>query len=136
MKNNIDFKVIIEEPFSLIKIREDELISIVSNLVDNAFEAFDESSVKNKEISITTFKEDMNFCIEIADNGNEVPESIKTKIFEKGFSTKKEQKDGHGFGLYIIKQLVEKNKGSIFLESTPQRTKFTVKFKMEDWLNG
>ncbi|WP_333859263.1 sensor histidine kinase [Clostridium sp.] len=136
MKNNIDFKVIIEEPFSLIKIREDELISIVSNLVDNAFEAFDESSVKNKEISITTFKEDMNFCIEIADNGNEVPESIKTKIFEKGFSTKKEQKDGHVFGLYIIKQLVEKNKGSIFLESTPQRTKFTVKFKMEDWLNG
>lgn len=136
MKNNIDFKVIIEEPFSLIKIREDELISIVSNLVDNAFEAFDESSVENKEISITTFKEDMNFCIEIADNGNEVPENIKTKIFEKGFSTKKEQKDGHGFGLYIIKQLVEKNKGSIFLESTPQRTKFTVKFKMEDWLNG
>ncbi|APM40638.1 ATP-binding protein [Clostridium kluyveri] len=132
MKNNIDFKVIIDEPFDLIKIREDELISIISNLVDNAFEAFNKSDVENKEISIITFKEDMNFCIEIADNGDEIPEGIKTKIFERGFSTKKEQKDGHGFGLYIIKQLVEKNKGSIFLESTPERTKFTVKFKMED----
>lgn len=132
MKNNIDFKVIIDEPFSLIKIREDELISIISNLVDNAFEAFNKSDVENKEISIITFKEGMNFCIEIADNGDEIPEGIKTKIFEKGFSTKKEQKDGHGFGLYIIKQLVEKNNGSILLESTPKRTKFTVKFKMED----
>ncbi|WP_368489862.1 sensor histidine kinase [Clostridium sp. BJN0013] len=132
MKNNIDFKVIIDEPFSLIKIREDELISIISNLVDNAFEAFIKSDVENKEISIITFKEGMNFCIEIADNGDEIPKNIKTKIFEKGFSTKTKQKGGHGFGLYIIKQLVEKNNGSIFLESTPQRTKFTVKFKMED----
>ncbi|OBR95989.1 sensory histidine kinase DcuS [Clostridium coskatii] len=40
MKNNIDFEVMIDEPFDLIKIRQDELISIISNLVDNAFEAF------------------------------------------------------------------------------------------------
>ena len=131
MKNNIDFKVIIDEPFSLIKIREDELISIISNLVDNAFEAFNKSDVENKEISIITFEEDMNFCIEIADNGDVIPENIIEKIFNKGFSTKTKEKGEHGFGLYITKQLIEKNNGIIFVESTAQRTKFTVKFKMD-----
>lgn len=137
MKNNIDFRVMINEPFSLIEIREDELISIISNLVDNAFEAFNKSYVENKQISIVTFSEGMNFCIEIEDNGDEIPENMKNKIFERGFSTKSEEKDGHGFGLYIIKQLVEKNKGSIYFESTPEKTKFTVKFRMkEGCVNG
>ncbi|WP_368490122.1 sensor histidine kinase [Clostridium sp. BJN0013] len=131
LKNNMDFKVTINEPFSLLKIRQDELISIISNLVDNAFEAFNKSDVENKEISIITFEEDMNFCIEIADNGDVIPENIIEKIFNKGFSTKTKEKGEHGFGLYITKQLIEKNNGIIFVESTAQRTKFTVKFKMD-----
>jgi len=40
----------------VLKIREDELISIISNIVDNAFEAFGlKSCTGNKEITITTF---------------------------------------------------------------------------------
>ena len=131
MKNNIDFKAIIDEPFSSIKIREDELISIMSNLIDNAFEAFTKSDVGNKEISITTFKEDTNFCIEIADNGDVIPENIIEKIFNRGFSTKVKQNDLHGFGLYITKQLVEKNNGTISVESIPGKTKFLIKFRMD-----
>ncbi len=131
VKNNIDFEVLIDEPFSSIKIREDELISIMSNLIDNAFEAFTKLDVGNKEISITTFKEDRNFCITIADNGDVIPENIIEKIFNRGFSTKVKQNDLHGFGLYITKQLVEKNNGTISVESIPGKTKFLIKFKME-----
>ena len=131
MKNNIDFKAIIDEPFSSIKIREDELISIISNLIDNAFEAFTKSDVGDNEISITTFKEDRNFCIEIADNGDIIPKNIIEKIFNRGFSTKVKQNDLHGFGLYITKQLVEKNNGTISVESIPGKTKFLINFKME-----
>lgn len=133
MKNNINFKVIIDEPFSSIKIREDELISIISNLVDNAFEAFQsKSDSEDKEISITTFRKDKNFCIEVADNGDVISESIKRKIFHKGFSTKTKESNDHGFGLYITKQLVEQNNGTIFLESVPERTKFLVEFELEE----
>ncbi|MFL0197196.1 sensor histidine kinase [Clostridium sp. WILCCON 0269] len=132
VKNNMDFKVDIYELFSLLKIRQDELISIISNLVDNAFEAFHlTSNIKYKKISIATFMEDRNFCIEVADNGDVIPENIIEKVFNKGFSTKIKQNDTHGFGLYITKQLVEKNNGTISVESIPGRTKFLVKFKME-----
>lgn len=132
VKNNIDFKVMINEPFSLLKIRQDELISIISNLIDNAFESFQlTSNIEHKEISIATFKENENFCIEIADNGDVIPENIIEKVFNKGFSTKTKQNDNHGFGLYITKQLVKKNNGTISVESVPEKTQFTIKFKME-----
>ncbi len=132
MKNNIDFEVMIDEPFDLIKIRQDELISIISNLVDNAFEAFQSKSYTDyKEIAVSTFREHEDFCIEVADNGDVISENMRKKIFDRGVSTKTSKKSDHGFGLYIIKQLVEKNNGSICVESSPEITKFTVRFKIE-----
>ncbi|HEY8892388.1 MAG TPA: ATP-binding protein [Clostridium sp.] len=128
-KNKIEFKVIIEESFSSLKIREDELISIISNIIDNAFEAFKlKPFTENKKISITTSLEDSKFSIEIEDNGEGIPEEIKNRIFEKGFSTKTKQKGEHGYGLYITKQLVENNDGSITVERASGKTKFLVKF--------
>ncbi|OBR96506.1 sensor histidine kinase CitA [Clostridium ragsdalei P11] len=131
MKNNIDFEVMIDEPFDLIKIRQNELISIISNLVDNAFEAFQSKSYTDyKEIAVSTFTEHEDFCIEVADNGDVIPENMRKKIFDRGFSTKTTKKSDHGFGLYIIKQLVEENNGRIYVESSPEITKFLVKFKI------
>lgn len=132
IKNNINFEVMIDEPFDLIKIRQDELISIISNLVDNAFEAFQSKANSDyKEIAISTFSEHEDFFIEVADNGDVISENVKKKIFDKGFSTKTTKKNDHGFGLYIIKQLVEENNGKIYVESSPEITKFLVKFKIE-----
>ncbi|OAA91032.1 sensor histidine kinase [Clostridium coskatii] len=132
IKNNIEFDVMIDEPFDLIKIRQDELISIISNLVDNAFEAFQSKAYTDyKEIAVSTFREHEYFCIEVADNGDVIPENMRKKIFDKGFSTKTSKKSDHGFGLYIIKQLVEKNNGNIYVESSAENTKFLIKFKIE-----
>lgn len=133
IKNNINFKVSINEPFSSIKISEDELMSIISNLIDNAFESFDSKlNVEDKEISITTFKECNKFCIEVSDNGPYIPENICKKIFDKGFSTKTKKSNDHGFGLYITKKLVQQNNGVISVNSTPEMTKFLVEFETED----
>ncbi|OAA83283.1 sensor histidine kinase [Clostridium ljungdahlii] len=133
VKNDIDFEVMIDEPFDLIKVKQDELISIISNLVDNAFEAFQSKLyTDDKEIAVSTFREHEDFCIEVADNGDVIPEDMRKKIFDKGFSTKTSKKSDHGFGLYIIKQLVEKNNGRIYVESSSEITKFLVKFKIDE----
>jgi signal transduction histidine kinase len=133
MKNNINFDIMIDEPFSSIKVKENELISIISNLVDNAFEAFQlKSNIENKEISIDTFIEDKKFYIEISNNGDMISEDIQDKIFNRGFSTKTKKSCDHGFGLYIIKQLIKQNNGNIFLESTPERTKFLIEFQIKE----
>jgi len=128
-QNKIDFKVLINESFSSLKIREDELISIISNIIDNAFDALRLKSLsENKEISITTFLDNSKFCIQITDNGDGIPKEIKNKIFEKGYSTKTKQKGERGYGLYITKQLVENNNGNISVERTSEKTNFLVEF--------
>ncbi|WP_123053552.1 ATP-binding protein [Clostridium sp. JN-1] len=133
VKNNINFDIMIDEPFNKLKIKENELISIISNLIDNAFEAFQpESNIDNKKITFDTFIEGIKFCIEISDNAGMIPENIQNKIFEKGFSTKSEKSSDHGFGLYITKQLVEQNKGSISLESNSETTTFLVTFEIKE----
>ncbi|AYD40614.1 GHKL domain-containing protein [Clostridium fermenticellae] len=132
IKNSIDFDIMIEEPFSKLKIKENELISIISNIIDNAFEAFEpEFKIDEKKITFDTFIEDNKFCIEISDNASMIPVDIQNKIFEKGFSTKSKKTSDHGFGLYITKQLIEKNGGTITLESTPQITTFLVAFMLK-----
>ncbi|MDF2505107.1 ATP-binding protein [Clostridium sp.] len=133
VKNNINFDIMIDEPFSSIEIKENDLISIISNIIDNAFEAFEvKSNIENKEISIDSFSEVKKFFIEISNNGDMIPEYIQNKIFYKGFSTKTKKSHDHGFGLYIIKQLIQQNNGTISLESTPERTKFLIEFKMKE----
>ncbi|MEY7998946.1 sensor histidine kinase [Clostridium sp. Mt-5] len=132
VKNNINFDIMIDEPFSKLKIKENELISIISNLVDNAFESFQpESNIESKKITFDTFIEDNKFYIEISDNASMIPKNIQNKIFEKGFSTKTEKSGDHGFGLYITKQLIERNNGCISLESNSEITKFLVSFKIK-----
>ncbi|MDF2505987.1 ATP-binding protein, partial [Clostridium sp.] len=79
-----------------------------------------------------TFIEDKKFYIEISNNGDMISEDIQDKIFNRGFSTKTKKSYDHGFGLYIIKQLIKQNNGNISLESTPERTKFLIEFQIKE----
>jgi PAS domain S-box-containing protein len=56
-------------------------------------------------------KHSSNFIeVRVSDNGHGIPESIKSKLFEKGVST-----SGGGLGLYLSKKVVEAYGGSIEL---------------------
>lgn len=129
-KNDIQFQVLINEPFSTIKVKADELISIVSNLVDNAFEAFDGvECIENRHVSLETQFTQQKFVINITNNGKKIPVEILDQIFSSGFSTKKGSE--RGFGLYITKGLVEKNHGKIIVKSNEEDTTFIVIFDLK-----
>ena len=55
--------------------------------------------------------------IEIADTGNGIPPEKLDKIYDPFFTTKDPGK-GTGLGLFIVRQIVERNKGRITVEST------------------
>jgi len=134
--NDIQFHVVINELFSTINIKQDELISIMSNLVDNAFEALKSKAVDEyKEIAITTYLKDKEFCIEVANNGDVIPLITVTKIFDRGYSTKTNKGKDHGYGLFITRQFVEHNNGVITVKSTEEKTRFLIRFKLEGNVN-
>ena len=80
---------------------------IISNLVNNAFEA---KNSGNHLIKINAKLENNKLNMVIADNGPGIPQESILKIMQQGYSTKGSNR---GFGLSYAKAEIEKIGGSI-----------------------
>ena len=100
-----------EIPADLPEVRADRryLEEILFNLIVNAAQAT-KGSEKPGEIKISAIFENDKLQLEIADNGPGIPEDKIKDVFRPFYTTKEE---GTGLGLYITKQLIERNGGAI-----------------------
>lgn len=105
------------------------LVTIIGNLIDNAFDAMNESDDDYgapKELLFGIYSRPGAVLITVDDTGKGIPAEDLGRIFENGYSTKGE---GRGTGLYQVKTLVEGLGGKITVES--QRgvgTSFSISF--------
>ncbi|MDD5729668.1 MAG: GAF domain-containing sensor histidine kinase [Candidatus Omnitrophica bacterium] len=103
-----------------------ELEQVVTNMVLNARDAIKHVK-KSGDICISVNNEKNKICIAIKDEGAGMPKEIMDKIFDPFFTTKDVGK-GTGLGLSICQSIVEKHKGSIAVQSEPNKGSiFTVK---------
>jgi len=104
--------------------------SIVTNLIENGLKYGG-----GKPLAIRLFKESDKVVIRVSDLGSGIPDRIKNRIFEKFYRAENEEtrsKKGTGLGLYIVKQLVELNKGTIHIEDNqPTGSTFIVKLPLK-----
>ena len=106
---------------------KERLVTIIGNLIDNAIESHDKYKRKSekKEIYLNIFEDEYLLKIIVRDNGTGIPESIQTRIFNRGFTTKKNK--AHGIGLDIVKNNVDLLGGDIEFESIPGKgTEFII----------
>ncbi|KHD85328.1 ATPase [Heyndrickxia ginsengihumi] len=105
-------------------IKLSQLIVIIGNLIDNAFEAVAKLTNPLVIFFATDIGEDM--IIEISDNGNGITGEEISHIFERGFTTKTNRAQ-HGFGLANVKEAVDELGGYIEVHSKAGNgTTFTV----------
>lgn len=98
-----------------ITLPSEALVTITGNLIDNALDSMNMDTTKTeKELSLGIYTRPDELLIIVKDTGTGIPEEIKDKIFENGFSTKGE---GRGIGLYHTKQLITSLGGKITVES-------------------
>lgn len=102
------------------------LRQIVSNLVGNAIKyTFDEGTV-----TIKTFQQDGEIRMQVIDTGMGIPAADQPHIFEKFYRVRGDHVaniKGTGLGLALVKSIVEKHKGRIWLESVfGEGSTFTV----------
>ncbi|MEK4380897.1 sensor histidine kinase [Aeribacillus sp. FSL K6-2848] len=110
-------------------IDHNDLVIIIGNLIENAFDAFQESTDPDKEIFVSIDQNKEICTILVEDNGPGIDDSVLPNIFEKGFSTKNKQ--NHGIGLYLVKQIVDQANGHIQVESQKgMGTTFIITFDM------
>ncbi len=100
---------------------------MMSNLIANAIDAFDNCSKDKKKISIRIHQFGRQLQIVVEDNACGIDQKIIDKIFDPFFTTKTSSK-GVGIGLYLTKNAIEQGfGGTISVESKPgQGTKFYV----------
>lgn len=101
------------------------LNQVFMNILVNACHSITESKGYGT-IEITTSVSDTDLVVKIKDSGAGIPQSIQSKIFNVGFTTKKIGA-GTGFGLAISKKIIELHKGSItFTSNENQGTEFII----------
>jgi two-component system, NtrC family, sensor kinase len=106
---------------------------VILNLVNNAFYAVHEKqrtandSGYRPTVSVNTRRLDGNAIIQVKDNGNGIPESIRSKIFQPFFTTKPTGQ-GTGLGLSLSYDIITKGcGGTIEVQSKEgEGTAFTI----------
>ncbi|OEH92107.1 ATP-binding protein [Bacillus solimangrovi] len=107
-----------------------DFVLILGNLIENAFDSFNHFHIHDKEIYISIEQDEEILSILIEDNGCGMSMDVQDHIFEHGFSTK-DLNTNQGIGLFLVKQIIEKGRGNILIESyKDEGTTFTITFFM------
>ncbi len=103
----------------------EQLVSIIGNLIDNALEATLNHQGSNGTVTLSMTDLGKELIFEIEDQGPGIPEPEQQRIFEKGVTSKTSA--GHGYGLHLVKTLLDQLGGNILLEPGDQGgSRFTV----------
>ncbi|MEW6195806.1 MAG: response regulator [Bacteroidota bacterium] len=138
-KEKITFNLKLEQNIGLVEARYSDLYRVFMNLIANAAEAINEKGV----ITIATSKTESHgkkstdpklfdaesfIQIKVVDNGTGIDQSVMPYIFDENFSTKNRKRNS-GFGLPIVKKIVEEWSGSLKVASEKGKgTEFTITF--------
>lgn len=110
--------------------------TVLRNLLSNAVKF----TPQNGDIWLTSEKDDSFVTISVRDSGVGISEHDQKKLFriDVSFSTAGTQNEkGTGLGLLVCKEFVEKNKGSITVNSAPGKgSTFTVSLPVEESANN
>jgi two-component system CitB family sensor kinase len=106
-------------------ITQDQLASILSNLIDNALEATLGYTGAGGEVSVCFTDIGQDVIIEVQDQGPGVPSDVQDLIFTKGYSSKSGRE--HGIGLYLIANIIQQCQGHIDIENLqPKGSRFIL----------
>jgi signal transduction histidine kinase len=107
---------------------KESLVHIFTNLIDNGIKYNEPQG----NLYINNYIKDKCVFIEVSDTGIGIPEDVKEKIFEAFYTVNKDRSKkygGVGLGLSIVKELIEKQNGSISLKDMDiNGTTFLISF--------
>jgi signal transduction histidine kinase len=90
------------------------VLQILINLIRNAKYACDESGKPDKQITVRATNGHARIKISVTDHGVGIPAENLTRIFNHGFTTRK---DGHGFGLHSGALAAQQLGGALLVQS-------------------
>ena len=115
-KQNVSVSIINKQDVTIL-MQEDDLYQIIFNLVENGIK-YNRTGGK---LTVTLFRENDFAHITVTDTGMGIPQDSLEHIFERFYRVDKARSrstGGSGLGLSIVKNMVERNNGTIDVQST------------------
>jgi len=130
-KNNITIETSLQDDCPIL-ILEDDLYQIIFNLAENGIKY----NVPGGKLFIILHRDEDNAIVQIKDTGVGIPEDSLPHVFERFFRVDKarsRKSGGIGLGLSIVRNMVERNHGTIQVDSTVGNgSTFTLTFPAFD----
>ena len=114
-KNNITIQTDMQNDSSIL-ILEDDLYQIIFNLVENGIKY----NKPGGQLKISVQRQEDNAVLIVQDTGVGIPEDSLEHVFERFYRVDKaraRKSGGSGLGLAIVRNMVERNRGEIRIES-------------------
>ncbi len=128
---NVSIDLKLDDGVTNVPLIKEDFSRVILNLCNNAFDAMREknNSVNEKEnflpkLTVRTYSKNKQVYLEIEDNGPGIPESLKDKILQPFFTTKKGT-DGTGLGLSITNDIIKAHGGILTIDSKSGNDSFT-----------
>lgn len=110
----IRFEDAFEDYFAFINIEPGAFSRMVSNIINNAVDAFDH---KEGKVTVRLKASKAEVIVTIEDNGKGMPPELIEKIMNN-IAVTEGKKDGHGIGLTQVRETLMRNHGEFKIEST------------------
>lgn len=111
-RKEIDFHFIQKASIKDFPFADYEFTEILSNLIDNAIEALECSTIDNKVIIIEIYKTTSQSIIKVSNTSIKLPIENLDDLMCLNYTTKNES-GTHGYGLYNVKKIIDSHKGKI-----------------------
>jgi len=95
-------------------LNREKVVTILGNLIDNAFDAALHGK-KHPQVSLSMTDSGNDLVFEIGDSGLGIPPELTEKIFDRGFTTKQQDR---GHGLYLVMSALKDLNGEITLNDS------------------
>lgn len=126
-KQHIELRLKMEDD-PIISCRSVQIIQVITNLLNNSFDALKDQKDAWIEIQV---KESANsrVTLSITDSGKGIPPNIAQKMFNPFFSTKPAGK-GTGLGLSISAGFIDAHEGTLSYDSKSPNTRFVIELPL------
>jgi len=106
-----DFEITYDLKLKSIKMGEDDVETLLSALISNAFKHHDK---KRGFVRISTCAEDDHFVLCVEDDGPGIPVKFRERVFEAMTTLKsRDEVEGSGMGLAIVRKIVDLYGGNL-----------------------
>lgn len=104
---------VVEGAFPDIEVASRDLVTVLGNLVDNAFEAVSAAPVGARQVRVSLGGDDGELVVSVEDSGAGLDDDAVAHALERGWSTKGSPESGRGVGLALVAQAARRNGGEV-----------------------